>query len=210
MKQNSCRLLISLGISIMIIAGCNLFQAEQSCNELTDISERYEWEGLQQFTHKSQIKFNDHRSTEEIEEYVGNLGLDPIDAIGPRVVVEIPCEIDPKQEVFTRHWNEGTKHATLGDSSFVEFANPIFKTKEGSLIGPTNVVMVTFQTDLEKTVIDSIAKANKLKFSDSNPGSDRNHYNFILQIDAREDPVNMGQYLDSLEETRAAQASFTR
>lgn len=72
------------------------------------------------------------------------------------------------------------------------------------------MIITSFEIELEKAVIDSIVATNHLEYSNFNPGSDLNRYNLILKESALKNPIEMGMYLNSLDETRAAQTSFTR
>lgn len=95
----------SLKVSIiavlsLLISACSLFESKDSCNTTTDVSERYDWEELAQFTHKAHIRFNDERSQEEAREFASSLGYTTLGFFVNGVVVELPCGTDAVNEVF--------------------------------------------------------------------------------------------------------------
>lgn len=195
---------------VYILSGCNIVSSHNSCSLAIDVSERYDWDNLRQFSHKAHISFIDARSKDEAEEFAKSLGYKTLGFWVNGIVVELPCDTDAVNEVFTRYWGANHSQQTVGDSSFVAYAHPVFLDGNDAQITPTNVVMAAFQIELEKAVIDSIVTANSLEYSDFNPGSDLNRYNLILTNSVTKDPIEMGIYLNSLEETRAAQTSFIR
>lgn len=197
-------------ISSFSMVGCNIFSSSNSCDQTEDVSERYNWENLRQLSYQAHISFNDVRTQEEADSFTKSLGFKTLGFWVDGIVVELPCGVDLKNEVLTRYWGADITHETLSDSSFIDYIHPIFLDGNNSRITPTNTVMVAFEIDLDKSVIDSIVTTNDLEYSNFNPGSDLNWYNLILNVSSKRDPIEMGKYLDSLDETRAAQISFIR
>jgi len=192
------------------LVSCSILTSDSSCNQAIDVSERYEWDHLRQYTHKAHISFNDGRSQEEAEMFTKSLGYSTLGFWVNGIVVELPCGTDAVTEVFTRYWGAGEYRPTVSDSSFVDYAHPIFLDGNDAQITPTNVIITAFEMKLDKAVIDSIVTANHLMYSGFNPGSESNWYNLILKESSNLDPLDMAAYLNNLEETRAAQLSFIR
>lgn len=194
---------ITIALALSLI-GCNSFKSDISCNQPIDVSDRYDWDNLKQFSHKAHISFNDARSMDEAGQFTKSLGYTTLGFWVNGIVVELPCGTDAVNEVFTRYWGASDYRQTIADSSFVAYAHPIFLDSDDAQITPTNVIITAFKIELDKAVIDSIVAANHLTYSNFNPGSDLNRYNLILKESATRDPIEMGQYLNSLDETRAA------
>jgi len=191
-----------------LISGCDILSGSDSCRELSSNAYDIYGEEMYQYNTQFAIGFNEDVSHQQGEEILHELGF-PFEEIWERqFVVNTGCGTSAS-DYYT---NYGAENKTsLGDSSFVQYANPVFYFPKGdSNYRLTGKLLVQFDRDLniEFQRIQEIAEENHLIFRENNPGAPLKSYIFIVSKQACCNPLQLGEKVETYDEVSFTQAMF--
>lgn len=194
-------------ISFILVSGCDILSSSNNCTKLSEVYNIY-GEEMYRYNTQFAIGFNEEVTHQQGEKKLQELGF-PFEKIWDRqFVVDTGC----KTSASDYYTNYGAENRTsLGDSSFVQYANPVFYYPDGdSDYRLTGKLLVQFDRDLELEFerIHEIADENHLIFRENNPGAALKRYIFIVSKQACCNPLQLGEIVDTLDEVSFTQAMF--
>lgn len=198
-------------ISFILVSGCDILGSSDSCRKLDRepiiIKEVEMFRYISKFT----IEFISEWSHQQSEEFLIELGY-PYETIWQnRFVVYTGCG-NSAEKYYT---NYGTnQRLSLGDSTFVQFINPVYNFPEGHTEGGakyylTGNIYVKFDKDTSIERIVEIAEENNLEFRNNDPGAPLGIYIFIVPKEACCNALQLEPILKLYEEIDLVEAMFT-
>jgi|AntRauTorckE6833_2_1112554.scaffolds.fasta_scaffold00149_20 hypothetical protein len=204
MKLNVQQGIIFL-LTAFFLSGCGFF-GDDSCKEL-EPPEEIRGMDLERYNTKFTIEFVDSVDYEQAKTYLEKLGY-PFEYIGSSAfVVESGCG-QPAEHFYTNYGTE--EQISLGDSSYVEYVNPVFYFREADAdYMLKEIVGVQFDESLEFERIAEIVNSLNLQFREYDYGAYKNLYLLIVPKKACCNAIGMAEILLGYDEVKITDPLFS-